>query len=310
MIPLLWCSPMEWSGEGRKGGSATGSRKGEAVFSTFSDHCRRPPPFSRYTAEELWTDPHRAQQMLKYHLDPDQDLASRNHAFIERSVGWLTERFDLGNGKRVLDLGCGPGLYSNALAQAGASVTGVDFSQSSLAFARSEAGSQGLDVDYIHGNYLDLEVPGAFDLALLIFGDFCPLGPGQRRSLLGRVKEWLRPGGLFVFDVSSLALLETVEESASYEEMAEGGFWSPDPHFVFTKRFKYPKELAYLDRYLVVESGRHREFFNWIQCYDPPGLGAELEAAGWRLGATLGNVAGDPFDPDAPFFAVIAEPGV
>jgi len=278
------------------------------VFSTIADHCRRPPPFSRYTAEELWTDPHVARQMLKYHLDPDQDLASRNHAFIQRSVGWLTERFHLGNGKQVLDLGCGPGLYSNALAREGASVTGVDFSQSSLAFARSEADSRGLEVDYIHGNYLDLEVPGAFDLVLLIFGDFCPLGPEQRRSLLGRVKEWLRPGGQFVFDVSSLALFETVEESASYGEMSEGGFWSPDPHFVFTKRFKYPTVLAYLDRYLVVESGRHREFFNWIQCYDPSGLGAELEEAGWRLEATFGNVAGDPFDPDAPFFAVIAEP--
>ena len=279
------------------------------MFSTLAEHCKRPQPFSRYTAEELWTDPHVARQMLAYHLDPDQDLASRNHAFIERSVGWLIEGFRLGNGSRVLDLGCGPGLYANALAASGASVTGVDFSRSSLAFARSEADSRGLEVDYRYGNYLDLEVPGTFDLVLLIFGDFCPLGPDQRSALLGRVKAWLRPGGRFVFDVSSSALFDTVRESASYEALSEGGFWSPGPHFVFTRRFRYETERAYLDRYLIVEPTRHRELFNWMQCYDPPTLQAELNGAGWLVEATFGNVAGDLFDPKAPFFAVIAEPG-
>jgi SAM-dependent methyltransferase len=199
-------------------------------------------------------------------------------------------------------------LYANALAELGASVTGIDFSQNSLAYARSEADSRGLQVTYHHGNYLDVDLPGTFDLILLIFGDFCPLGPNQRRSLLDRVKEWLNPGGRFVFDVSSSALFESVEESSSYEEAPDGGFWSPGPHFVFTKRFKYKSDLAYLDRYLVVEAARQREFFNWIQCFDPPALHAELNEAGWAVEATFGNVAGDTFDPGGQFFAVVARP--
>jgi 2-polyprenyl-3-methyl-5-hydroxy-6-metoxy-1,4-benzoquinol methylase len=93
------------------------------MFSILSEHSRRPPLFSVYTAEELWTDPHLAEQMLAFHIDPSQDLASRNHAFIQRSVDWLNERFDLAVGTRVLDLGCGPGLYANTLAELGASVT-------------------------------------------------------------------------------------------------------------------------------------------------------------------------------------------
>jgi SAM-dependent methyltransferase len=278
------------------------------MYSILAEYARRPPLFSVYTAEELWTDPHLAHQMLAFHLDPDQDLASRNHAFVQRSLGWLNERFELGGGRRVLDLGCGPGLYANALAELGASVTGVDFSQNSLAYGRSEAKSRGLDVIYEHGNYLEIDLQGTFDLILLIFGDFCPLGPSQRRTLLHRVKEWLGPGGRFVLDVSSSALFESLDELSSFEEAPSGGFWSPDPHFVFNKRFKYEAELAYLDRYLVVEAGCRREFFNWIQCYDPPALKTELGEAGWDLEATFGNVAGDPFDPDGPFFAVIAEP--
>jgi SAM-dependent methyltransferase len=184
----------------------------------------------------------------------------------------------------------------------------VDFSQNSLAYARSEAKSRGLEVTYHQENYLDFDLQGTFDLILLVFGDFCPLGPSQRKSLLHRVKGWLGPGGRFVFDVSSAALFDSLEESSSYEEAPEGGFWSPDPHFVFIKRFKYQTELAYLDRYLVIEAARQREFFNWIQCFEPPTLEAELKGAGWRVEETFGNVAGDPFGPDTEFFAVIAEP--
>lgn len=278
------------------------------MFSTLSDHTTGHALSSVYTAEELWTDPHLAEQMLAFHLDPDQDLASRNHIFIERSVEWLNHRFDLGANNRVLDLGCGPGLYASALAELGTYVTGVDFSKNSLAYAGSEAEGRGLDVSFHYGNYLDLELQGTFDLILLIFGDFCPLGPDRRRSLLDRVKGWLAPGGRFVFDVSSSAPFEGLEEFSSYEEAPVGGFSSPDPHFVFTKGFKYSPEMAYLDRYLVVEVARHREFFNWIQCYDPSGLEVELSEAGWGFEATFGNVAGDPLDPDGQFFAVIAEP--
>lgn len=278
------------------------------MYSTLRELNTPPPLFSVYTAEELWTDPHIAKQMLAYHLDPDQDLASRNHAFIDRSVRWLNQSFGLDSGKRVLDLGCGPGLYANRMAELGASVTGVDFSDGSLAHARSEAESAGLEVTLHCGNYLDMELNGSFDLALLIFGDFCPLGPEQRRVLLDNVKGWMGPGGRFVFDVSSSALFEGVEESATYEAAPDGGFWSPDPHFVFTTRFKYLSDLVYLDRYLVVEADRTRELFNWIQCYDPTSLESELSEAGWEIESIAGSVAGDPLDPDADFFAVVARP--
>ena len=125
------------------------------MYSFLKEQNTRPPLFSAYTVEELWTDPHVAQQMLALHLDPDHELASRKHDFIERSIGWLGRSFDLDSGKRVLDLGCGPGLYANGLAQLGARVTAVDFSANSLAHARSIAERRGLQVAYHQANYLE-----------------------------------------------------------------------------------------------------------------------------------------------------------
>lgn len=49
---------------------------------------------------------------------------------------------------RILDVGCGGGILSEALAKAGAHVTGIDLSEPSLQVARQHAQSQGLAIDY------------------------------------------------------------------------------------------------------------------------------------------------------------------
>ena len=276
------------------------------MYSFLEEQNTRPPLFSADTVEELWTDPHVAQQMLAFHLDPDHELASRRHDFIERSVHWLSRSFDLESGKRVLDLGCGPGLYANGLAELGAEVTAVDFSAHSLAHARSVAEGQGLHVTYHHANYLEYEADGEFDLILLIYCDFCALSPLQRRALLDKARGWLESGGRLVLDVFSSFLFEGLDETARYEAVPKGGFWASEPYFLFSNRFKYQKEMAYVDRHTIIQSGRQRELFNWIQCYDPASLGTELEAAGWETEAFLGNLVGDPYEPETSDFAGVA----
>jgi 2-polyprenyl-3-methyl-5-hydroxy-6-metoxy-1,4-benzoquinol methylase len=74
--------------------------------------------------------------MLACHLDQDTRLASRPIAIIEEIVDWLDRELNV-EGKRVCDLGCGPGLYLLRLAQRGGDVIGVDFSTAAIAHAES-----------------------------------------------------------------------------------------------------------------------------------------------------------------------------
>ena len=55
--------------------------------------------------------------MLAYHLDSAVDVASRNHAFLDRSAEWIVHHFELAPGARVVDFGCGPGLYAERLSR-------------------------------------------------------------------------------------------------------------------------------------------------------------------------------------------------
>jgi hypothetical protein len=163
-------------------------------------------------------------------------------------------------------------------------------------------------VDFLRSNYLNLEVSGRFDLVILIYGDFCALNPFQRQQLLAVSKGCLVPGGRMVFDVFSMALFDKLEEEAGYESEPGGGFWSADPYFLFSTRFKYRKEGVYLDRHAIVGETGCKEVFNWIQCYDPKGLRQEMARCGWELKEVLGTVAGDAYDPDQGEFGVIARP--
>jgi len=65
------------------------------MFKELKEINARPSPFQFYTADELWTNEHTSKQMLEYHLNESIDVASRNRAFIERSVKWIVSFFEV-----------------------------------------------------------------------------------------------------------------------------------------------------------------------------------------------------------------------
>ena len=66
-----------------------------SVFSVLESVNKKPRPFSVYTASELWTDAHTSEQMLAFHLNGEIDVSSRRTSFIDNSVCWMKEHFEL-----------------------------------------------------------------------------------------------------------------------------------------------------------------------------------------------------------------------
>lgn len=266
----------------------------------------RPRPFEFYTASELWTNEYTAKQMLQYHLNESIDVSSRRAEFIGRSVDWIVSRFGVESTTTVADFGCGPGLYAKRLAEAGAQVTGIDFSENSLKYAKEVADQEGLNIDYINENYLNFETSKRFDLIIMIMCDFCALSPKQRKTLLAKFASFLKPGGFVLLDVYSLNMFDQKEESATYELNQLNGFWSPEDYYCFVNTFKYLEEKVTLDKYTIIEASRTRIVFNWLQYFSPETLEKEFVESGFTLEKLYSDVAGTPFSPESTEFAVVA----
>ena len=267
---------------------------------------QRPEPFEIYTASDLWTDPHTSEHMLACHLNGDIDASSRRTSFIDKSVDWLDSRFSIGNGCRVIDFGCGPGLYTSRLAKLGAVVSGVDFSARSISYARRQAAQNGLEIEYKNANYLELDPGGKFDLVTMIMCDFCALSPPQRATMLKKFSQVLNPDGHMVLDVYSHSAYEHREESSRYEKNLLNGFWSPNSYYGFLNTFKYDLEKVVLDKYTIFEPDRVREIYNWLQYFSVDLLKQEFSSSGLEVKEVLANVAGDPFNEKDEEFAIVA----
>ena len=146
------------------------------------------PAFDNFSQAELdkfnelahrWWDPQGPQKAL--------------HALNPARLGYVADRVAL-RGARVLDLGCGGGLLSEALAGAGADVTAIDLAPDLLKIARLHGLESGIRVDYrqVSAEALAAEAPGAFDaITCMEMLEHVP----DPASILRACATLLRPGG-------------------------------------------------------------------------------------------------------------------
>jgi SAM-dependent methyltransferase len=262
----------------------------------------RPEPWAPGAAG-LWTDAHIAAGMLKAHLDPETDAASRGPEIIDKSVRWLVAALGLHRGKAVLDLGCGPGLYSRRLAAAGLAVTGVDISESSITLARTHDDL----TDYRVQDYLDLKDMEAFDACLLIYGDFCVLNDAQRDRLLATVHRALKRGGLFAFDVTTRRHRAKAMRPRTWAAFPEGGFWRAGAHVVLNETLDYPERDLAVDRYAVIEpGGAVTVYHNWFHDYDEASIRAVLDANDFEVVSVHADLEGHEVSGEDEWLGIVA----
>ncbi|KAF0647939.1 MULTISPECIES: class I SAM-dependent methyltransferase [Streptomyces] len=111
-------------------------------------------------------------------------------------------------GARVLDLCCGPGVFTVPLARRGFDVTGVDLSPAMLERARKRTADAGAEVTYVRADARAYEAPGSFDVVLNMFTSFGYFeDPADNARVLRTMYTALRPGGTLVLDLAGKELL-------------------------------------------------------------------------------------------------------
>jgi 2-polyprenyl-6-hydroxyphenyl methylase/3-demethylubiquinone-9 3-methyltransferase len=119
-----------------------------------------------------------------------QNLVPARLKHFDRVASW--------KGKNVLDLGCGGGFMSEALALRGATVIGIDPAEKAIAIAQRHATHQNLSIRYLVGTGERLPVAGGsidYVVCVDVLEHVVDL-----EQVIGEVRRVLRPGGMFLFD--------------------------------------------------------------------------------------------------------------
>ena len=193
------------------------------------------------------------------------DLNPVRLAWVEEQVAGLVA-------KRIADVGCGGGLLAEAMARAGATVTGIDMSPDSLAVARLHLLESRVQVDYRQTTAEELAeaMPGSFDVVTCM--ELLEHVPDPAR-LVQACSTLVRPGGSVLFS--------TINRT-------------PMAYGVAIIGAEYITQL--------VPRGTHR----YSQLIRP----SELDSWGRAAGLELEALAGGSYNPASRVFSLGTDPAV
>jgi SAM-dependent methyltransferase len=260
-----------------------------------------------------WHEASFSQRMLAEHLSQDHNAASRRFGLIDRHVAWIHQHVLGRRRSRILDLGCGPGLYLSRLARLGHTGRGIDFGPASVAHARDQAQAEGLEIEY---HLEDLRTaafaaPGElpFDLSMLLYGEFSTFKPADAEAIVRKAVDALAAGGRLLLEPSPFAAIEALGKPPPSWYAASAGLWSPRPHLCLQDNAWDAEQRAAVERYTIVdaETGAITQYAMTTQATSEEDVCALLACCGLEQITLYPSLLGHADAEHAGFYAVLAQ---
>ena len=258
------------------------------------------PALYEKTDTLFWNDPHIAKSMLEAHLNPELEAVSRKPETIDKAVDFIETL--VSKEAKILDIGCGPGLYTKRLSDKGFNVTGLDFSDNSIAYAKAHD----TQTTYLVQDYLEMDFENEFDLITFIYCDYGALVPEDREKILKNSYRALKSGGQLLFDVFTKSSVMSQAKSREIDISDGLGFWSGHPYIALHGHFIYDEGVIG-DRYAIYEANQNRIFNIWTVGFSESQLSDEVENTGFKVMQTFGGIENRPFDENGELLAMLVE---
>jgi trans-aconitate methyltransferase len=208
-------------------------------------------------------------------------LYREKHSFVFEYGRGLVSLLDPRPGERVLDLGCGTGQLTKAIADAGALVVGIDSSPAMVEAARA----QYPELEFVEADARSFSFPEAFDA---VFSNAVLHWVLDAESVVRRVSDSLRPGGRFVAEFGGSgnvariadALREALREEGRADERAWWYYPTVGEYSTLLEAHGLEVRFAALyDRPTRLEDGG-RGLRNWVEMFKGEvfeGVGADAK---------------------------------
>jgi SAM-dependent methyltransferase len=268
---------------------------------------RKPVPDPWSEGDNIpWNEPDFSQRMLKEHLSQEHNAASRTFERIDQHVAWIHEHVLDEKLSRILDLGCGPGLYAQRLAKLGHHCMGIDYSPASIAHARSTATQENLDCTFLEADLREADFGTGYDAVMQIFGELNVFKPAHAEIILRKAYTALVPGGKLALEPHTFEAVEAWGKREPSWSSSSGGLFFETPHIVMQECSWDEAAQAATNRYYIVDALNADviRYAQSIQAYNQQDYTALLEKCGYTNVKFYPSLTGKP-DPEQPELLVI-----
>jgi len=225
---------------------------------------RQIPPLPWLDGDNIpWNNPDFSTRMLAEHLSQESDLASRRFEKIDKHVAWIHGDILTGKSSKILDLCSGPGLYLHRLSKLGHECVGIDYSPSSIEYARHEA----RDITFMLADVRTAEYEYGYNLVMMIFGEFNVFKLSDARLILDKSFKALNPGGSILFEVHSFDAIKNLGHKNPAWYSTEKGLFSDEPHLCLDEGFWDADSRAATLRFFVINNKNTSTYAVSYQAY-------------------------------------------
>jgi SAM-dependent methyltransferase len=210
-----------------------------------------------------------------------EEVTRQEADFVEQALGVRPPA-------RLLDVPCGGGRHSHALAAGGYHMTGVDLSSRFLDAARSRPVADTGQVTWEQRDMRDLPWPAAFDGAFSLGNSFGYYDDKGNAAFLRAVAGALKPGARFLLDTSYLVegVLLNLQERA----------WYPTGDILWLAERRYDAAEGRLHvEYTTIRDGKVEKWPMSARLHTYREVRALMEAAGFTDLQGYGSLAREPF---------------
>ncbi|MBN2447401.1 MAG: class I SAM-dependent methyltransferase [Phycisphaerae bacterium] len=268
-----------------------------------SDTIRRSPAPAAWTEGDNipWHEPGFSARMLAEHLSQDHDAASRRSAKIDAHVDYIHGDVLDRRPTRILDLCCGPGLYSRRLAALGHTCHGIDYSPASIAYATKHGQPFQGRCSFVEANIREVDYGVGYGLAMVIYGEFNVFPRRDIAAVLRKVHSALSDDGILLIEPHTFDAIHAIAEPNQSWSSAESGLFSDKPHLCLEEGHWDPASRTTTRRFYVIDAATG-EVTRWAasyQAYTDEQYCELLRASGFEDIAFLPSLMGKP-DADQP----------
>ncbi len=228
-----------------------------------------------------WNDPEFSARMLKEHLSQSHDLASRRSSYIDEQVKWIYETFCKSQPCKILDLGCGPGLYLKNFIIRDCSGKGIDFSPASIEYANKLVKDGAL---FVCNDIRKAEFGEGYDLVYMIYGEFNVFSPDEIALILDKAHAALNDGGTLLIEPHTFEAVRRIGEAQDTWYKMPSGLFSARPHVCLIDNH-WNDELKVALQYfhiIDIESGTVNHHRSTTKAWDEDEYRQLLKNAGFK----------------------------